>query len=614
MGLERHRHPLAHRGDDVGAEREVGDELTVHHVPLDEVDTGLLEGDDLVAEAGEVGGQHRRDDLDRSGHRGGNVPGRSIRPVTTLLLRPDRFVAGGDAIARDDTGRVVFVRGAVPGETVEAEVLTAKKDWARAITVAVHRPVAVPRRPSVRLAAGRVRGVRVAAPDPRGPAGGPGRHRHRRAASHRRRRRSRSSNTVAGCQRDGYRTTVRVAADADGIVGFRSESSPRDRRRAGLPRRSPAPRRAAARSCASIRGSSRRCASRGQRASWRPAGTRRSARSTACPPDTATGSSALLDEDVVGRRLQVSMGSFFQSGPAAAELLVDPCAAPRPSSTAADLIVDAYAGVGILAVCATTAPTRIVAVETSRTAVADALRNLHDRQAEVVRGEFGGWHAADDPIDVVVADPARSGLGKPGVHALARTSTPVLVLVSCDAGVAGSRRPAAGRRRVPARALGGRRHLPAHHPRRGGQPVRPIRHRAMIDPVVSDEVAAAIVDGVPIVALESTIFSHLGLPSPANADALERCIAAVRVGGAVPAITAIIDGRPRVGLDASEHGRILGPARKIAERDLAVAVAQSWDVGATTVSGVAVARRDGRRLRLRHRRDRWRAPRCRAHR
>ena len=62
------------------------------------------------------------------------------------------------------------------------------------------------------------------------------------------------------------------------------------------------------------------------------------------------------------------------------------------------------------------------------------MRNLHDRQAEVVRGEFGGWHAAaDDPIDVVVADPARSGLGKPGVHALARTTTPVLVLVSCDA-------------------------------------------------------------------------------------------------------------------------------------------------------------------------------------
>ena len=136
----------------------------------------------------------------------------------------------------------------------------------------------------------------------------------------------------------------------------------------------------------------------------------------------------------------------------------------------------------------------------------------------------------------------------------------------------------------------------------------------MIRPVVSDEVAAAIADGVPVVALESTIFSHLGLPSPANADALERCIAAVRAGGAVPAVTAVVDGRPRVGLDPAEHGRILGPARKTAERDLAVAVAQSWDVGATTVSARAGPRRDGRRLGLRHRRDRRCAPGCGAHR
>ena len=37
------------------------------------------------------------------------------------------------------------------------------------------------------------------------------------------------------------------------------------------------------------------------------------------------------------------------------------------------------------------------------------------------------------------------------------------------------------------------------------------------------EVAAALSSGRPVVALESTIFSHLGLPSPANREALERC-------------------------------------------------------------------------------------------
>lgn len=101
---------------------------------------------------------------------------------------------------------------------------------------------------------------------------------------------------------------------------------------------------------------------------------------------------------------------------------------------------------------------------------------------------------------------------------------------------------------------------------------------------IAPEVADALADRRPVVALESTIFSNLGLPSPANAEALDRCAAAVRAGGAVPAVTAVLDGVARVGLDPSEHDRILGPARKVAERDLAVACAQRWDYGATTVS------------------------------
>lgn len=106
----------------------------------------------------------------------------------------------------------------------------------------------------------------------------------------------------------------------------------------------------------------------------------------------------------------------------------------------------------------------------------------------------------------------------------------------------------------------------------------------MITPQLSAEVADALASGRPVVALESTIFSHLGLPSPANAEALARCSAAVRAGGAVPAVTAVIAGQARVGLTEAEHERILGPARKAAERDVAVAIAQRWDVGATTVS------------------------------
>ncbi len=107
---------------------------------------------------------------------------------------------------------------------------------------------------------------------------------------------------------------------------------------------------------------------------------------------------------------------------------------------------------------------------------------------------------------------------------------------------------------------------------------------AVLQAKLSEEVTAALSDGVAVVALESTIFSNLGLPSPANADALARCTGAIRSRGAVPAVTAVLDGDTRVGLDEHEHERILGPARKAAERDLAVAVAQRWEFGATTVS------------------------------
>ena len=59
-------------------------------------------------------------------------------------------------------------------------------------------------------------------------------------------------------------------------------------------------------------------------------------------------------------------------------------------------------------------------------------------------------------------------------------------------------------------------------------------------------------------------------------------------------MTAILDGVVRLGLEDAEHARILGAARKVAERDIAVAVAQRWEFGATTVSAaVAIAAAGG---------------------
>ncbi len=100
----------------------------------------------------------------------------------------------------------------------------------------------------------------------------------------------------------------------------------------------------------------------------------------------------------------------------------------------------------------------------------------------------------------------------------------------------------------------------------------------------SEEVADAISDGLPIVALESTVFSTLGLPQPANSDALERCVSTIHDNGAVAAITAVIDGEARLGISSNEWERILNCDTKVASRDLPLSIAERREAGATTVS------------------------------
>ena len=107
----------------------------------------------------------------------------------------------------------------------------------------------------------------------------------------------------------------------------------------------------------------------------------------------------------------------------------------------------------------------------------------------------------------------------------------------------------------------------------------------MISPLVQPRVAEALAAGRPVVALESTVYSHLGLPAGRNAEALERCLDAIESQGVTPAVTALVDGVPRVGLDAGGYAAILACEEKMAERDLPMAIAARWAAGATTVSG-----------------------------
>ena len=101
---------------------------------------------------------------------------------------------------------------------------------------------------------------------------------------------------------------------------------------------------------------------------------------------------------------------------------------------------------------------------------------------------------------------------------------------------------------------------------------------------IGSEVAAALSSGAPVVALESTIFSELGLPEPANRQCFERVQAAVRSSGAVPALCGVLDGRAVVGANQDQAERLFGGSTKLGARDLGPAVAAGLDVGVTTVS------------------------------
>ncbi|HLL67610.1 MAG TPA: pseudouridine-5'-phosphate glycosidase [Micromonosporaceae bacterium] len=109
-----------------------------------------------------------------------------------------------------------------------------------------------------------------------------------------------------------------------------------------------------------------------------------------------------------------------------------------------------------------------------------------------------------------------------------------------------------------------------------------------------DEVAAALADGVPVVALESTIISH-GLPRPDNLRVAREIEATVRAVGAVPATVGMLGGDLFVGLNDGQLDA-LATARAVAKlsvRDLAPAAAARVN-GATTVAATAaVATRAG---------------------
>ena len=156
------------------------------------------------------------------------------------------------------------------------------------------------------------------------------------------------------------------------------------------------------------------------------------------PPDRVdvVEGPATLRHRLFDRDYEVAAGGFWQVHPAAADTLARAlldAVAPQPG----ERVVDLYAGAGAFTAVLADAvgPTgRVVGIESSAAAVADAERNLAGQPwAEVRRGRVDPAVVAGlEPTDLVVLDPPRAGAGAAVMQALAGLAPRAIGYVSCD--------------------------------------------------------------------------------------------------------------------------------------------------------------------------------------
>lgn len=377
------------------------------------------------------------------------------------MVKIHKVVAEGDGLARLEDGRVVFVEGGLPGETVRIRITRRSRDYARAEISDILEPHPLRREPPcrfVRLGCGgcdlqhaspslqRVikRDIVVESLERLGKIADP---------------RVRTSAEVPGDGREA-RTTVRVIGDENGRPGFRRRRSHdvvpvdhclvvHDRLNEMLPTLRLEPGREAVLRCSASTPD-------------RLAVTDPSSQLDGVPLDAQERS--VIRETVGGVDFTISAGSFFQSSPGAAEDLVEAVkrALGDPADWGPGPVVDAYGGVGLLSAAAVPSEREVILIESSESSCRDAHVNLSGRRTRIVCGVVESWEP--EPAAIVIADPPRDGLRAVGVDVLASTGAPVLVLVSCDPASLGRDArllEAAGYRFVEAQVLGAFPHT--HH-------------------------------------------------------------------------------------------------------------------------------------------------------
>jgi 23S rRNA (uracil1939-C5)-methyltransferase len=371
---------------------------------------------------------------------------------TDADVRITGVAVGGEGVAREPSGRVLFVAGALPGERVRARLVGEARRHARAVTIEVVE--AAP--------------VRVAPPCPFVAAGCGGcGWQHVDGAAQRRLKAGMVADALRrlGGEHDpvvapgpdlpatGYRTTLRGEADTEGRFALRRHHSHDLVAVPGCLVAHPlvasvvAEGRFPPGAGVTVRAGART----GDRLvvvdlpdTGAGAGAADATGGTAVPDgvrvvtgtELAAGTRAWLHEEVAGARLRVSARSFFQAGPDAAEALVLAVSDAAGPIAGGERFADLYGGVGLFAATVAGPPgARVEVVEASASSAADARVNLRALDARVVRSDVARWHGRR--TDVVVADPPSAGLGRAGVRAVVGARAPRLVLVSCDAGALG---------------------------------------------------------------------------------------------------------------------------------------------------------------------------------
>ncbi len=358
------------------------------------------------------------------------------------------IAAGGGCVARADDGRVMFVRHALPGERVVAEVTSEATSFVRADAVQVLEPSPDRVPPPCPLSGpGRCGGCdwqHVSLPGQRSLKGSLVAEQLRRLAGV---HRTVEVEEVPGAPDGlGWRTRVRFAVDRTGRVGLH-----RHRSRDIQPvEHCPLASQAVADTGV---GTARWVGAHHVEVLASPDGGRpvvaveTGRRALADTPQVAAGLVVngrtrrrpdRIQVRVGQERFQISSGVFWQVHPGAASVLTR-CVleglAPRPGDRVADL----YAGAGLFTVPLARAVGprgSVVAVERSDRACRDAMRNARDQyQVELIRSDVRPEVVADlGAPDLVLLDPARQGAGRAVMEALVLLAPRprAIVYVSCD--------------------------------------------------------------------------------------------------------------------------------------------------------------------------------------